>query len=65
MKTNQRVYEWRAAFGSAALSIVNAFFESNDEFNTNEARVEFAEYQLKNFAFLYQKAVGNDRLVRM
>jgi hypothetical protein len=60
---NQRIYEWRASFGSAALAIVNAFFSSHRSFDANEARVDFAQHQLKNFAFLYQKADGDDKTV--
>jgi len=33
-------------------------------FNTDESRADFAEKQLMNLAFLYQKADGDDKSVR-
>jgi hypothetical protein len=62
-QVNQRIYEWCALFGSAALTIVNALFNNSEDFNTDDARVTFAKGQLSNLAFLYSKAEGNDKLV--
>jgi hypothetical protein len=62
-QTNQRVYEWRNGFGSSALAIVNAFLDHHEEFNSDDARAEFAETQLTDLAFLYEKATGEDKTV--
>jgi hypothetical protein len=59
----QRLYEWRASFGSTAMCIINAFFESNmhdDDFTTNDDRMAFSQYMLKNLRFLYLTADGDD-----
>ena len=64
LQANQRVYEWRAAFASAAVSIVNAFFQTCEKLDTDEARTAFADAQIKTFGFLYQTAEGTDRSVR-
>ncbi len=45
---------WRSAIGSAGLAIVNVFFDVNEEFDTNEARQEFAVDMIKNLGFLYE-----------
>jgi hypothetical protein len=63
LQTNQRVYEWRAAFGSTAIAIVNAFFNHHSTFDTAKARTDFAVKQIKNLAFLYHKAEGDDKTV--
>jgi hypothetical protein len=63
IQANQHIYEWCSAFGSAALAIVNAFFESRDDLDTDEARTKFAAYQLRHGSFLYRTAPGDDRLV--
>jgi hypothetical protein len=63
LQTHQRICEWRSAFGSAALAIVNAFFDNNDEFKTDQAHVDFAENQLRHFAFLYSSSTGDDSSV--
>jgi hypothetical protein len=60
----QRVYEWRASIASAAVAAINAFFKDND-YETVEARKEFATEQLKNYVFLYTQAEGDDVRVRI
>ena len=55
MQAQQRVSDsWRSTIGSAALAIVNAFFDANEEFETNEARQKFAADIIKNLGFLYE-----------
>ena len=58
------MYEWRSGFASAALAIVNAFFDSCEDLGSDKVRSEFAEYQLRNGSFLYKKAQGDDRTVK-
>jgi len=54
-QAQQRVSDsWRSTIGSAALAIVNAFFDANEEFETNEARQEFATDMIENLGFLYE-----------
>lgn len=60
----QRTCEWCAAFGSTALSFLNAFFTTNPGFDTNEARVAFSTHQLQFFRFLYEFAEGDNKNVR-
>jgi hypothetical protein len=52
-QAEQRVYEWRASFGSAALSMINQFFDSHGLFKTNESRKLFADHELDNLRFLF------------
>jgi hypothetical protein len=44
---------WCNAVGSAGLTIVNAFFDSDDEFDTNEAQQAFATYMIEDSRCLY------------
>jgi hypothetical protein len=63
----QRIYEWRASFGSSAICILNAFFECDEhkeEFITNNLCIDFSKYMLKDLRFLYSTADGDDRPVR-
>ena len=60
----QHACEWRAGFGSSALTFLNAFFINNPRYDTDEARVTFAKERLENFKFLYEFAEGDDRNVR-
>jgi hypothetical protein len=54
LQTSQRVSDgWRTVIGSAALSVLNAFFDSDDKYSTNEACQAFAEDALEDLAFLY------------
>jgi hypothetical protein len=47
---------WRSRIGFAAISVVNAFFESEEVaslFTTDDSRQQFAKTMLKDFKFLY------------
>jgi len=44
---------WQSIIGSTALAVLNAFFDSLEEYKQNEQCQTFAEDALKNFAFLY------------
>ncbi|KAI0245227.1 hypothetical protein BJV78DRAFT_1356894 [Lactifluus subvellereus] len=56
---DQRLCEWRGAFGSAALMFLNTFF-SDSGYDTDEARREFSREALSDYAFLYAKVVRKD-----
>ncbi|KAG2030120.1 hypothetical protein BDR03DRAFT_987293 [Suillus americanus] len=51
---SQRIHEWQAAFGSTAVSVLMAFFASTPEYQAQEAREEYAEYQLQDCCFIYE-----------
>jgi hypothetical protein len=55
IQIDQRVCEWRSGFASAALSIVNAYFDDNDDYESNDSRQEFAESALESYTFLYRE----------
>lgn len=58
--------EWRSTFGSAAIAMINALFESNknnEAVQTDEDRVEYAKHMLENLRFLYSTADGDDQRV--
>jgi hypothetical protein len=59
-QAEQRVYEWRASFGSAAVTMVNYFFESNDKFKTTELCQEFADYMLEHDRFIFSNTDSED-----
>ena len=59
IQVDQRVCEWRSGFASAALSIVNAFFDHN-EYDSDNCRQEFAASALKSWAFLYREVAIKD-----
>jgi hypothetical protein len=66
----QRISDtWRSHFGSTAISILNAFFDSEDiaeDFTTNESHQVFAQNTLKNFAFLYSDtALANPKVCNL
>lgn len=47
---------WRSKIGSAAISVVNAFFEYGEAaslFTTDDSRQQFAKTMLKDLKFLY------------
>ena len=55
---------WRSSIGSAALSVLIAYFESKEDLkDSDESRTEFAEYALDKLRFCYKKAEGNDEEV--
>jgi hypothetical protein len=49
---DQRVCEWHGGFSSAALSIVNAFFDDNN-YDSDHSHQEFANDALEVWSFLY------------
>jgi hypothetical protein len=52
---------WRTTFGSCAIAILNAFFDSVDKYrDSDERRQQFASDMLENFRFIYSKAKGDD-----
>src|ERR1700722_7180611 len=60
-QVSQRLSEWRGSFGSAAIAIVNAFFDDNDNYrDSNDMRQEFATHMLEKLRFVYRQAKGND-----
>jgi hypothetical protein len=61
----QRIADsYRSAIGSAAISILTAYFESQDELkDSDENRQEFAKYALDNLRFLYRRGDGDDKTV--
>ena len=65
LQTLQRLADsWRSSIGSSALSILIAFFESQDDLrDSDEGRVKFADYALDKFRFCYKKADGDDEEV--
>ncbi|KAG2114748.1 uncharacterized protein F5147DRAFT_677789 [Suillus discolor] len=56
----QRISEWRGNFGSTAITILMAFFASTDEYETQEARKAYSEYQLEDFRFVYEDPDSED-----
>jgi len=63
-QVSQRLSEWRGSFGSAAIAIVNAFFDDNDNYrDSNDMRQEFATHMLEKLRFVYRQAKGNDAKV--
>ncbi|KAG1882053.1 hypothetical protein F4604DRAFT_1678503 [Suillus subluteus] len=56
----QRIHEWRATFGSTAISILMAFFSSEPEYKTQAACKEYAEDQIEDLRFIYEDPNNND-----
>ena len=64
MLTVQQFSKWCSSFGSAAMAIVNAFFDDNDDYwDSNSMRQEFATYMLEKLRFVYRHHKGNDKTV--
>ena len=64
----QRLYDWRSGFGSVALSVIDAFFDSEINgtlFKSFAARKQYAQHQLKHLRFLYSEAESDDPDVRL
>ncbi|KAG1835566.1 hypothetical protein EV424DRAFT_1551621 [Suillus variegatus] len=51
---SQRIHEWRASFGSTAVTVLMVFFTSTPEYETQEACEEYTEYQLQECHFIYE-----------
>jgi hypothetical protein len=54
------MYEWRAAFGSATLVMVNHFFETSEAFKSTEECEEFAQLLLENDKFLFSNTKSDN-----
>jgi hypothetical protein len=54
---------WRSRMGSTAIAVVNSFFDSNEIFESDEGRKEFAESGLKTLSFLYEDTTSADQKV--
>ena len=65
-QTVQRLADsWRNLIGSAGIAILLAFCDSQDDLrNSDEGRMEFAKYYLKDLRFLYTDTDHNDKKVR-
>jgi hypothetical protein len=69
LKANQRLSDtWRTCIGSAAITILLAFFDSpdsGDTYDTDQKRQEFAEATLVDNQFLYSKValVGDQTVI--
>jgi hypothetical protein len=65
-QVSQRLSEWRGSFGSAAIAIVNGFFDDNGKYrDSNDMRQEFATRMLDKLRFVYRHAKGNDPKVHI
>lgn len=63
---SQRFSEWRSSFGSAAIAIVNAFFDDNDDYRDSDMmRQEFATHMLDKLRFVYRHNRGDDKKVSL
>lgn len=51
---------WRSRIGSAAISVVNAFFESVKVATTDDSRQQFAKTMLKDSKFLYSNTESSN-----
>ena len=55
---------WHCSIGSSALSILIAYFESQDNLqDSDEGCADFTEYALDKLRFCYKKAEGDDEEV--
>ncbi|KIM89612.1 hypothetical protein PILCRDRAFT_84589 [Piloderma croceum F 1598] len=56
--------KWRSSFGSAAIAIVNAFFDGNNDYRDSDTmRQEFATHMLDKLRFVYHHNKGDDKKV--
>jgi hypothetical protein len=61
IQSDQRACDsWRSNFGSTALAVLNSFFASNEEYEEDEDRKEFARLALEHFAFLYHDTTSDN-----
>ncbi|KAG2050283.1 hypothetical protein BDR06DRAFT_892197, partial [Suillus hirtellus] len=56
----QRIHEWKASFGSTAITVLMAFFTSNPDYQTQTARKAFADNQLEDSRFIYENPESED-----
>jgi hypothetical protein len=64
-QTIQRLADlWRSAIGSTGIAVVLAFCDSQEDLeSSDEERVEFANYYLKDLRFLYKDADDDNKKV--
>ena len=46
-----------------ALTFLTTFYQNNEGFETDDARIEFARDRIENLKFLYEAAKGDDDMV--
>lgn len=65
-QTVQRLSDsWRTPIGSAGIAVVMAFCDSEESLaNSDENRVEFANYLLEKFRFMYEDSEDDNKEVR-
>ena len=65
LQTLQRLADsWHSSICSSALSILIAFFDSQDDlWESDQKRADFADYALDKLWFCYKKANGDDKEV--
>jgi hypothetical protein len=63
IQADQRVCEWRSAFASTAIAILDALFEDLG-LNSDAERQEFAVSALQNYTFLYKDVYEQNGKVR-
>ncbi|KAG0704887.1 hypothetical protein DFH29DRAFT_873367 [Suillus ampliporus] len=56
----QKIHEWKASFGSTAITVLMAFFASKPEYQTQAARKAFADDQLEDSRFIYENPESED-----
>ena len=63
-QVSQRLSKWRSSFGSAAIALLNAFFDDNNDYrDSNSMRQEFSTYMLDKMCFVYRDNDRNNKLV--
>jgi hypothetical protein len=63
LQADQRLTEWRSAFGTAALTALHGFF-AEQGMDTDEARQGYARTALSSQVFLYSQVFMKDGKVR-
>jgi hypothetical protein len=65
-QVSQRLSKWRGSFGSAAIAVVNGFFNGTDKYrDLNNMRQEFASHMLDKLRFVFRYAKGDDPKVHV
>jgi hypothetical protein len=67
LQASQRLSDsWRSTFGSSAIAILNAFFDTHDRYrDSDEMRQTFAKHALNKFRFIYRRAKGENSKVQL
>ncbi|KAG2151130.1 uncharacterized protein EDB93DRAFT_1249620 [Suillus bovinus] len=59
----QKIHEWKASFGSTAITILMTFFTAtNPEYETQAARKSFANDQLEDSCFIYKNPDRHEKV---